>query len=74
MGGEAPPEKPEEAVSFLEGVTSGANQTAGVPARATVGVCCRQVCSQISAPAHRDYRLARWSHPTIEKLTAAKRS
>jgi hypothetical protein len=41
-----------------------------VPARATVGVSGRQDCSQISAPAHRDTRSARLSHPTNKKLTA----
>ena len=55
-----------------EGVTSGANQTAGVPARATVEVCSREDYSEISAPAHRKYRSARWSHPTYENLTTSK--
>jgi hypothetical protein len=54
-------------------VTSGANQTAGVPARATVEVRGREDFSQISAPAHRKYRSARLSHPTDEKLTTSKR-
>ncbi|MFT5322436.1 MAG: hypothetical protein ACI8P0_000271 [Planctomycetaceae bacterium] len=47
-------------------MTSGANQTVGVPARATVGVWSRLDCLQISAPAHRDYHSARCSHPAIQ--------
>jgi len=45
-------------------VTSGASQTAGVPARATLGVGSRQDWPQISAQAHRNFESARWSHPT----------
>jgi hypothetical protein len=54
-------------------VTSGANQTAGVPARATVGVRGRHDCSQISSPAHREFRSARWSHPTDRERTLRER-
>jgi hypothetical protein len=46
-------------------VTSGANCKAGVPARSTVEVRNRDDCSQFSAPAHRNFRLTRWSHPTM---------
>ncbi|MFT5094778.1 MAG: hypothetical protein ACI8P0_002121 [Planctomycetaceae bacterium] len=52
-------------------MTSEANQTAGVPARATVGDSKRQNCSQTSAPAHRNFRSARWSHPTNKILTTS---
>jgi hypothetical protein len=44
-----------------------------VPAQATVGVSSRQDCPQISAPAHRNFRSARWSHPTNKRLTTSKR-
>jgi hypothetical protein len=55
-------------------VTSGANQTAGVPARATLGVRSRQNWSLISAPAHRNSRSARWSHPTLKNSQALQKN
>jgi hypothetical protein len=54
-------------------VTSGANSKAGVPARATVGVVSCQDCTQIFAPAHRNFRSARWSHSTNKKTHKLRR-
>jgi hypothetical protein len=45
-------------------VTSGANQTAGVPARAIREIRSRHDRPQVSAPAHRNPDSARLSHPT----------
>jgi hypothetical protein len=73
MKRKAPDDNPLRGCELFVGCDQGTNSKSGVPARATVVVRSGQDFSQISAPAHHDHHSARWSHPTIKKLTSSSR-